>query len=133
MPSTLRSLVAVLVLSTAGGCRYAPDGAAPLDVPEAYRHWWAQMEECAQRVAPFDRVRFWVVRGDEFPCPKGPCAGHWRSPHDVYIAETWVHNETLVKHEMLHDLLGSGEHPATYFGPAACNVVWSVGVGSAEG
>ncbi|HEX4931824.1 MAG TPA: hypothetical protein VFV33_01515, partial [Gemmatimonadaceae bacterium] len=64
-------------------------------------------------------------KGDEFPCPNGPCAGHWRSPHDVYIAETWVHNETLVKHEMLHDVLGTGDHPAAYFGRVACNVVWS--------
>jgi hypothetical protein len=122
----LRSIVsAVALLVACAGCRYAPEGAAPLEVSSAYRHWWGEVEACAQRSAPIERVRFWVIKGDEFPCPNGPCAGHWRSPHDVYIAERWVNDETLVKHEMLHDLLGTGQHPEAYFGPGACNVVWS--------
>jgi hypothetical protein len=130
----LRSACSFLaILFACAGCRYAPEGAAPLEVTSAYRQWWAEIEDCAGRSAPIDRVRFWVVKGDEFPCPNGPCAGHWRSPHDVYIAETWVHNETLVKHEMLHDVLGTGDHPTAYFGAAACNVSWSRAPEGTEG
>lgn len=126
MTSRLRSAASCLaVLLACSGCRYAPEGAAPLEVSAAYRQWWGEVEQCAGRSAPIERVRFWVIKGDQFPCPNGPCAGHWRSPHDVYIAETWVHNAILVKHEMLHDLLGTGAHPAAQFGPAACNVSWS--------
>ncbi|MCC6928515.1 MAG: hypothetical protein IT359_05925 [Gemmatimonadaceae bacterium] len=118
----IASLVAVVVC--AAGCRYEPEGAAPLEVPSVYRQWWAEVEECAQRKATMDRVRFWVLKGDKFPCPNGPCIGRWNSPHDVYIAETWVNDAALVKHEMLHDLLGTGDHPPAIFGEKACNVAW---------
>ena len=76
--------------------------------------------------ADFDRVRFWKVKGDVFPCPGGPCAGRWQSPHHVYIADRWVDHAALVKHEMLHDLLRTGDHPVAIFGVAGCNVLWDV-------
>ncbi|HEX4933760.1 MAG TPA: hypothetical protein VFV33_11310 [Gemmatimonadaceae bacterium] len=122
----LRQLAAVagVVVGTAG-CRYAPEGAVPLEIPAVYRQWWSQVEDCAGREAPIERVRFWVVQGDEFPCPNGPCVGRWNAPHDVYLAETWVYNASLVKHEMLHDLLGTGDHPPAKFGEQGCNVSWS--------
>ncbi len=119
----LASFAAIVFGAT--GCRYAPEGAAPLEIPSVYRQWWAEVEQCAQKKATMDRVRFWVLKGDEFPCPNGPCVGRWNSPHDVYIAETWVHNASLVKHEMLHDILGTGEHPPTVFGTSGCNVAWA--------
>ncbi len=119
----LAASLAAVVLSCAG-CRYEPDGAAPLEVPAVYRQWWADLELCAQRSANFERIRFWKVKGETFPCPNGPCAGRWQSPHHVYIAERWLENPSLVKHEMLHDLLNTGEHPPAVFGPAGCNVLW---------
>ncbi|MBK6487788.1 MAG: hypothetical protein IPF98_13135 [Gemmatimonadetes bacterium] len=115
----------VVVVFTTASCRFEPDGAAPLDVPDAYRTWWADLERCAQRSADFDRLRFWTVNGETFPCPDGPCAGRWQSPHHIYIAERWINHPALVKHEMLHDLLGTGDHPPATFGPAGCNLFWS--------
>lgn len=116
------ALVATVLCSAS--CRYEPDGAVPLEVPSVYRQWWAELERCAERTANFERITFWKVKGETFPCPKGPCAGRWQSPHHVYIAERWIDNPSLVKHEMLHDLLRTGEHPQAYFGPARCNVSW---------
>ena len=122
----LRRLAALVVVAfSSGACRFEPEGAAPLEIPSVYRQWWAELEKCAQKKASIDRVRFWVIKGEKFPCPNGPCAGHWRSPHDVYIAETWIYNASLVKHEMLHDVLGTGDHPVAVFGEGACNVVWA--------
>lgn len=121
----LRLLASLAAIVLCSGCRFEPEGAAPLEVPSIYRQWWAEIERCAQKKGNFERVRFWVIKGDKFPCPNGPCAGHWRSPHDVYIAETWTYNASLVKHEMLHDVLGTGDHPVAVFGERACNVVWA--------
>jgi hypothetical protein len=120
----LLGALAAVVLGSAA-CGYEPNGAAPLDVPPIYRQWWAEIEQCAHKQGAFDRVHFWVIKGDKFPCPNGPCAGHWSSPHDVYIAETWVYNASLVKHEMLHDVLGTGGHPVNVFGANACDVIWA--------
>ncbi len=118
------SLAAIVLLCS--GCRaFEPEGAAPLQVPATYATWWAELEQCAHRSANLERIRFWKVKGEEFACPNGPtCAGRWQSPHHVYIAERWIDNPSLVKHEMLHDLLNTGEHPPEIFGPAGCNVLW---------
>jgi len=115
-------------VSFSSGCGFEPNGAAPLEVPPSYYTWWAEVERCAQQSADIGRVRFWVVKGENFPCPNGPCIGHWRSPHHVYVAEAWVNDAALVKHEMLHDILGSGEHPRAVFGPTGCNVLLGASV-----
>lgn len=121
----LAAALAAVTLASAS-CRFEPDGAIPLEVPSVYRQWWAELEQCAQRSADFDRLRFWKVKGEVFPCPGGPCAGRWQSPHHVYLADKWVDNAALVKHEMLHDLLRTGDHPVAIFGVAGCNVLWEV-------
>lgn len=126
IPCRLRLAAALVGIAvSSGACRYSPDGAAPLIAPAIYRMWWAELERCAEKTASFERIHFWTVTGTTFPCPGGPCVGRWQSPHNVYIADGWVNNASLVKHEMLHDLLGTGDHPPALFGVAGCNVAWN--------
>ena len=47
-----------------------------------------------------------MVAGHSFPCASGNCAGHWEPGHRIYLAEDFTMNEMVVRHEMLHDLLG---------------------------
>ena len=125
--STIRhaATLAAIVLFCSGCRAFEPEGAAPIEIPAAYRQAGAELEQCAQRSANLEPIRFWKVKGETFACPKGPvCAGRWQSPHHVYIAERWIDNPSLVKHEMLHDLLNTGEHPVAIFGPEGCNVLW---------
>ena len=72
----------------------------------------------------FDRVRWSVVAGHSFPCASGKCAGHWEPGHEIYIAQDWTTNEMVVRHEMLHDLIGRAGHPDPPFG-SPCPLTWS--------
>lgn len=106
------------------GCRFEPTGDSPLDPPAEYREWWAKTEACSGLSGDFDRVRWQVVAGHSFDCPSGQCVGHWESNHEIYLSEDWAMNEMVVRHEMLHDLLGRPGHPTPPFGHG-CPLTWS--------
>ena len=50
-------------------------------------------------------------------------SGYWEPSHTVVIQDTWIYNETLVKHEFMHDLLQRGDHPAQYFNGVCGNLL----------
>ena len=115
----LRWVPLVLLL----GCldSFAPAGAVPLTPPAAYRVWWTEIERCAGLWGDFDRVEWYEVPGSTYTCPahEGRCDGWWRSPHTIYVAQSQLYDRPLVEHEMLHDLLQSGDHPPVF---QACGV-----------
>ena len=50
----------------------------------------------------------------------------WNGVHWIILAGDKVENGMIVRHEMLHELLGRGDHPAEYFqqrcgGVVVCN------------
>lgn len=92
--------------------------------PAVYQEWWAKTEACSGLRGEFERVRWSVVAGHSFPCASGKCAGHWEGSHDIYIAEDWTMNEMVVRHEMLHDLIGRPGHPDPPFG-SPCPLTWA--------
>jgi hypothetical protein len=110
-----------LVLLLACLDSFAPAGAAPFTPPAAYRAWWSVIAVCAGISGDFDRVEWYQVPDATYPCPAyaGRCAGWWRPPHDIYLAEVWLADRQLVEHEMLHDLLQRGDHPPVF---EACGV-----------
>lgn len=89
-----------------------------------YETWWAETEECSGLEGGFDRISFYRVSapledgGTRFPCGEGGestrCSGMWQAPHDIYLAPAMLRIEHLVKHEMLHDLIGAPGHPAAF-------------------
>jgi hypothetical protein len=94
---------------------FEPAGARPFSPPPPlYAVWWQRMETCAQITAPLDRVEWYEMPGDQFATPDGPRWGWWGPPHEIYIATTHLSDEQLVEHEMLHDLLQTGAHPAVF-------------------
>lgn len=94
-----------------------------MDPPPVYREWWAKTEACSGLTGDFDRVRWLVVEGHSFPCASGRCAGHWESSHQIYISADWTMSEMVVRHEILHDLLGRTGHPNPPFGEG-CPLTW---------
>ncbi len=88
--------------------RYSP--------PEVYRTWWAEVEACSGLQGDFDRVR-WYVKGQsgQFRYRGAYVFAYWWPSHEIVIAGGQVANDMVVRHEMLHDLLGSGEHSPEYF------------------
>jgi hypothetical protein len=102
----------------------------PLDPPPIYREWWAKTEACSGLKGHFDRVTWSVLEGRSFRCSSGQCAGHWSKGHHIYLAGDWVMDEMVVRHEMLHDLIGMPGHPAPPFGQG-CPLTWETWNGGA--
>jgi hypothetical protein len=133
-----RRLVPVSLVWAAGlllaltGCGFDPEGDVPLDPPPIYREWFAKTEACSGRTGNFDRLRWSVIEGHSFPCSSGQCAGHWRTSHHIFLAGDWVMDELVVRHEMLHDLLGRTGHPDPPFG-VGCPLTWASWNGGAAG
>jgi hypothetical protein len=126
----LRRTAIALIAFAAVGCEApaAPAGGVALTPPAVFSHWWQEVEQCSGATGAIDRISWYVVpcTADEagFECDvtaDGLCAGEWRSPHVIALAgpnrffpDGYADDEWTVKHEMLHDLLGTPEHPAAF-------------------
>lgn len=105
------------------GCGFEPTGDQPLDPPAIYREWWAKTEACSGLTGEFTKIDWRVLPGERFGCASGTCVGHWQWHHRIWVVEAYDMHEMVVRHEMLHDLLGSGGHPARFF-KTACGLTW---------
>jgi hypothetical protein len=123
---------AAALLVAVGGCGFDPEGDQPLAPPPVYREWWAKTEACSGRTGNFDRLNWSVIEGFSFPCSSGQCAGHWSSNHHIFLAGDWQMNEMVVRHEMLHELIGRPGHPDPPFG-VGCPLTWATWNGGAAG
>ena len=119
------SLAAVItIVAVTGGCREAsvlapelPPAAEPLAPLAVYADWWRATEECSGQAGALSRVQWFVVRGgDSFAYRGVRYDGYWwNGVHWITLAEARVQDAAIVRHEMLHDLIGRGDHPAEYF------------------
>ena len=113
-----------------GGCNVDPANDVPLDPPPIYREWWVKTQACSGLSGDFDRLSFSTIEGPSFSCSSGQCAGHWRGDHHIFLAGDWAMDEMVVRHEMLHDLIGRPGHPAPPFGEG-CPLTWETWNGGA--
>ena len=76
----------------------------PFSAPEVYRDWWRATETCSARRGNYDRIVWYTASG----IAGGTAVGRarWTSPHDIIIVRGYENDEKVVRHEMLHDLLG---------------------------
>ena len=130
---TLRSLLPrtlipfATLFAFAGACRELPLGppippelpaaAEALTPPAVYADWWRSTENCAGLQGDLSRVSWFVVPGrTSFTYGTGQYDGYWwNGVHWILLAGEKVDNPLVVRHEMLHELLGRGDHPAEYF------------------
>jgi len=101
--------------------------------PNHYRAWWLDMEMCAGRYSAFDHVTWQLVVSKVFPVvqPDGAIAnvGGWTEidAKRITLATTYSAVEPVVKHEILHILVGKPGHPIPPFGvcaPRYLPVIW---------
>ena len=133
-----RSSVALgATLAIAGGCRdlslapatpELPPGAETLIPLADYTDWWHATEQCAGLQGDMSRVTwFSVPNHTSFVYDNVQYDGYWwNGVHWIILAGEKVTDGMLVRHEMLHELLGRGDHPAEYFqqrcgGVVVCN------------
>ncbi len=121
-------LLASLTACTAlGPAEDLPASAEPFAMPAAYQSWWARTESCAGRVGHLERIEWYVVPGVEsFQTELGPRVGLWSHSAEgirIVIAGRYLNHELVVRHEMLHALLGQGGHPDGYL-QSRCQLTW---------
>jgi hypothetical protein len=117
------AVVAALVLSSLS-CRDAtspvPPDARQFTPEPVFRDWWRQMEECSGHQAPFDDVRWFVVPGeDPFPAPGVDhlVFGYWHARENLIVLLQFLPNSRapVIRHEALHAILRTADHPPLYF------------------
>ena len=104
-----------------------PPGAVEVAAPAIYREWSDRTEACSGLKGNFSSVKWYVVPGVEtFETDQGPKVGMWTlhgTTDRIVIAGVYQNTEMVVRHELLHHLLGQAGHPAEYF-VTRCHLTW---------
>lgn len=110
-PSTVESLLQAEMVPS----RFEPPG--------WYTIWWATIERCAGKSGDFDRIT-WISVPKAFitftgGIHQGQLLGAFALPdrHTIVVGIGFTDVEKVIKHEMLHELLGQSEteHDPHYF------------------
>ena len=127
-----RSMLVLLVVLLAG-CTdrlivappELPAGAMEFTPMAAYQTWWQETERCSGQTGDLTRVHWFVVPNSGFFTYRGQeYDGYWWSDiHWIVLASAYQADGPTVRHEMLHDLLNRGDHPASYFQEKCAGVV----------
>ncbi len=103
----------LLLLSLVGCQSFTAPPSDRLNPPVEYLAWWDATVACAGQSGDVGRIT-WFVTANRFASPDGTVAGWWEPSHTIYLAGLATNDEKTVRHEMLHDLLQTGEHPAAF-------------------
>ncbi len=102
-------------------------GATEVAFPAIYKEWHLKTEVCSGLTGEFSTIKFYVVPGVEtFSTKDGAKVGEWTtdgSSNRIIIAGNYQNFEMVVRHEMLHALLGKEGHPPEYF-VDKCHLTW---------
>ncbi|HWP38953.1 MAG TPA: hypothetical protein VNL18_15510 [Gemmatimonadales bacterium] len=89
-----------------------------LSAPDVYRVWWNELiHECAcSPLHRFEDLVFATLPGKEFRVPRqfGRARAHWAGGVWIVIAEAYIMDERVVKHELLHAILQTTGHPEIF-------------------
>lgn len=136
MPPEIWGIVVLTILlsllaALAGCVPFEPAGAVLFQPPAHYLDLWQQVESCSGLRGNFGRIAWFTVEGGAFPDPETgrPVLGHWAPKHIISLAGTvtggvYADADFIVKHEMLHDLIGHAGHPAVPFA-SPCHLTWA--------
>lgn len=114
---------AILGVSAAVACDSTTAPAPlPLDAerfepPAVYARWWAMTEACAGRSRSLASVRWYRVPGPAFRLEDGEIVGGVfdRLANRIVLAEAYLDDGSIVRHEMLHAIGGVRGHPTELF------------------
>jgi hypothetical protein len=112
--STLGAYTASLGIAVVLACKSPtsplPAGAVSFAAPPEYELWWRMTETCAGRQGKFEQVSWYIMPGvPTVTTPAGEGAqGYWdERAKRIVLAGFSQHEGWLVRHEMLHALLGA--------------------------
>lgn len=103
-----------LLLLTACRNPFVPSGAELFNPPPVYADLWQQVEACSGTTGDWHRITWFAVATEQFDTPEGWAMGRWQPAHTIYLSDAGQRTYRTIKHEMLHDLLQTGGHPAAF-------------------
>ena len=122
-----------IVLAAIGGCTPTepvaplPSNAVAFEPPLEYAVWFERTERCAELKGRFTSIKFLMVPDvDTFETDQGQKVGLWTRKGDhntIIVAGNYRDHEMVVRHEMLHSLIGQSGHPPLYF-EERCHLTW---------
>ena len=109
---------AIAVALAAVGCDSLfaplPSGAKGFPPLAPYGTWWQLVESCSGITRTFGSVRWYVA--DRIESNDANVDGEWLSRGNrIVLTPASAREGSVVRHEMLHALLGHGGHPREYF------------------
>ena len=104
-----------------------PRDAVPMATPPEYTLWWRLTERCAARVRDPGQISWYVMPGAEDLGQANIQGQYFPLSRRIVLAGHYVRNAPLVRHEMLHAIVGTTGHPAEDFqrrcgGVVACDL-----------
>ena len=76
----------------------------PFDPPPVYADWWGLTEACSGRAGDLPRIHWYLA--SSIVADGKLARARWSPPHDIVAVQGNQTEERLIRHEMLHDLLG---------------------------
>ena len=113
-------VVVALTASFAWACNNVVDaplpyGAVPMAMPPQYTLWWRLTERCASRASDLHQISWYVVPGAADLGQAAIQGEYFSGSHRIVLAGRYIGVAGLVRHEMLHAILGTRGHPAEAF------------------
>jgi hypothetical protein len=88
--------------------------------PPELSTWWTELSSCSGRSAPLPALAWFFVPGVYFDVVRQRYAGfYFVDEHAIVVAQRVAQQAplraNLYRHELLHVLLATGDHPAEFF------------------
>ena len=122
MATGVRTRLRAVLLFALLGCDLAteppfPASGVPFAPPAQYALWWSMVEACAGRSGDMTQIAWYTLPGQSALRVWGETFhGYtWNDPDRILLADGVMHDGGLIRHEMLHALLGPGGHPRAFF------------------
>ena len=120
--SIMRHTLTLVALAALASCTephpavpFPPD-AVEVSPAAPYARWWAMTESCSGRSGNLAAIHFYVVPGATLEGDGQSYRAYWYSEGNrIVFANGRSTNGGVVRHEMLHALLGRGDHPREDF------------------
>ncbi len=115
--------VATIAIACSDATAPLPAGAIEWSPPARFALWWQMTESCSGRQGDLSAIRWYVVPNATSITVNGKqVQGETIGTDRIILVEPHRLDGSLVRHEMLHALLGVGGHPRAAF-LEACNGV----------
>ena len=118
-PAVLLLTSALVTCTTPTEPRF-PRDAIEIDAPPQFALWWRMTEACSGLRGDLGSIRWYVQTGvDALQIPgnqDGRYGGYWWAlGNRILLTEKAVTQPWLIRHEMLHALIGRVGHPRSQF------------------